>query len=124
MLPRGGRMFGGERVRGIIGGGKVRSYNPRFMPHAVQNRFFPWSLWFILWAASAAALSGDACSGTLYDAAGKPLAGAKIEMRAIAGSKHYQALTSQDGKFAFAETEAGTYELSVKIADREATEKF
>ena len=113
-------MLGGGGVRGIIGGGKVHRYNPRFMFWVGQNRFFGWGWCFILWAASCAALSGGSCSGTLYDAMGKPLAGAKIEMRAVAAGKHYQTASSQDGKFAFAEIEVGTYELSVKMNDGQA----
>ena len=85
-----------------------------------QNRFFPWAGLFILWAASSAALSGGSFSGTLYDAAGKPVPGAKIDMRSVAGGKHYEAATSQDGKFALAEVESGTYELSVKTGDQRA----
>ena len=88
-----------------------------------QNRFSQWGFLVILWAANAAALGGGSCSGTLYDSAGKPLAGAEIRVRA-AGGRDYQAATSQDGKFAFAEMEAGAYELSVKTADRQATAAF
>lgn len=102
----------------------MHSYNPQFMFWAIQNRYFHWGCLFILWAASSAALTGGACSGTLYDAAGKPLAGAKIAMRATAGGRNYEAQTSQDGNFVFAEIEAGTYELSVWTADRNATGKI
>ena len=107
-------------VRRIIGRRTAHLYNLRFMFWAGQNRFFRWGWLIIFWAASCAALSGGSCAGTLYDAAGKPLADATIEMRAVAGAKHYHATTSQDGKFAFAEMEAGTYELSVSTADRHA----
>src|SRR6202008_2341836 len=97
----------------------------RFMFWARQNRYFQWGWLFILWAANAAAPSGGgSCYGTLYDAAGKPLAGAEIRVRAIAGGRDYQAATSQDGTFAFAEMEAGAYEISVKTADRRATATF
>jgi len=108
-------------VFGIIGRGKEHRYNPRFMFGAGQSRFFQWGWLFILWAVSAAALSGGSCSGTLYDARGEALAGAKIEMRALAGGKNYQTATSQDGSFAFAEMEPGAYELSVKTADGQGT---
>ena len=91
------------------------------MSWAGQNRFFPWGWLFVLWAASCAALSVGSCSGTLYDATGKPVAGATIELRSVARGKHYEATTSHDGKVAFAELETGKYELSVKTADRRAT---
>ncbi len=115
---------GGVVLRGIICCGRAHRYNPRFMFWAGQNRFSQWGLLFILWAAHAAALAGGSCSGTLYDATGKPLAGAEIRVRAIAGGRDYRAATSQDGKFAFAEMDAGAYELSVKTADRQAMVAF
>ena len=108
-------------VCGIIGRGKGHRYNPRFMFLTRHDRFFLWGWLLILWAAgSAGALSGGSCSGTLHDATGRPLAGAKIELRAMEGGKDYEVATSQDGKFVFAEMEAGKYELRVRTAERQA----
>jgi Carboxypeptidase regulatory-like domain len=73
----------------------------------------------VLLAASAAgALSGASWKGVLTDAAGKPVAGAIITLHS-AGGRDQTATTAADGKFAFAEIAAGSYEVSVQAADKD-----
>ena len=74
----------------------------------------------ILFAARATlALSGASWSGVLTDAVGKPVAAATVKLDAVAGVLTYSATTAADGKFVFGEIVAGSYEVSVQIADKE-----
>ena len=55
----------------------------------------------------------------LRDGAGKALAGAGVRLHSASGGRDYSATTAANGTFAFADIAAGTYEASVKVADRE-----
>ena len=57
-------------------------------------------------------------NGILRDAAGKPVAGAKITLRASTGDRTYQARTSANGAFVFAGVAAGTYTLAAESAGK------
>ncbi|HEV2101986.1 MAG TPA: TonB-dependent receptor [Candidatus Acidoferrum sp.] len=54
----------------------------------------------------------------MRDAAGKPVAGAKITLRASTGDRTYQARTSANGAFVFAGVAAGTYTLAAESAGK------
>ena len=58
------------------------------------------------------ALSAGSWNGTLFDSAGKPVAGAVIKLREVSTTHEYSATTSSEGKFAFAEIASGSYEVS------------
>ena len=62
--------------------------------------------------------SATTWNGILRDAAGKPVADAKISLDASAGNRTYEARTSASGTFAFAGVEAGTYTLAVESAGK------
>jgi carboxypeptidase family protein len=59
-------------------------------------------------------------TGTLRDAAGKPLAGASITLRASSRDQEFAATSTAGGQFAFAVT-PGTYTLAIQISDRRFT---
>ena len=65
------------------------------------------------------ALAGASWSGALSDGNGKPVAGAVVKLHAVSGGHDYTALTADNGKFAFADIAADSYEVSVKIADHD-----
>jgi len=67
----------------------------------------------------AAALAGASWSGVLRDHNGKPVAGAVVKLHSVSGEHNYSATTDTDGKFAVAGIAADSYEVSVRIADRE-----
>ncbi|HWY05107.1 MAG TPA: TonB-dependent receptor [Candidatus Acidoferrum sp.] len=73
----------------------------------------------LLVASVSGAVSGAAWNGVLRDGAGKALAGAGVRLRSASGGRDYSATTAANGTFAFADIAAGTYEASVKVADRE-----
>ncbi|HEY3973401.1 MAG TPA: TonB-dependent receptor [Candidatus Sulfotelmatobacter sp.] len=54
----------------------------------------------------------------LSDGSGKAIAGAKLKVHSAAG-RDYSATTAANGRFVFEGIAAGTYEVSVKIADKE-----
>src|SRR5271169_214855 len=84
------------------------------------NRIHTLCLGVILLAAlTAAAASGASWNGVLNDASGKPVAEAVVKLHAASGGRDYIATTGVDGKFAFAGIELGSYEVSVRIADKE-----
>ncbi len=84
------------------------------------NRICILFLSFVLLAGSgASAVSGASWSGVLTDGSGKPLAEAVVTLRSSSGGRDYTVRTASSGKFAFAEIVAGSYEVSVKVADRE-----
>jgi hypothetical protein len=65
------------------------------------------------------AASGATWNGVLIDSAGKPVAGAIVTLQAASDNRNSTATTEADGKFAFVEIATGTYEVSVKTADKE-----
>jgi hypothetical protein len=67
----------------------------------------------------AGAVAGASWSGVLRDGNGKPVAGAAVKLHAVSGGHDYTATTASDGKFAFAAIAAGSYEVSVRVADKE-----
>ncbi len=74
---------------------------------------------FLSAASSAGAVSGASWDGVLRDDAGKAVAEAVIRLHSTSGSSDYTSKTSVKGRFAFADLAAGSYEVSVKVADRE-----
>ena len=66
----------------------------------------------------AGAVSGPSWSGVLGDGSGKPVAEAVIKLHS-AGGHDYSATTASNGKFAFTDIAAGSYEVSVKAAGKE-----
>jgi hypothetical protein len=66
-----------------------------------------------------AGTGGASWKGILTDSEGKPVAGAVVTLHAASDNRVYTATTAADGKFAFVEIAAGTYEVSVKAADKE-----
>ena len=62
--------------------------------------------------------SATTWDGILRDATGKPVADAKISLRAGTGNRTYEARTSANGAFVFAGLEAGTYSLAVESAGK------
>ena len=67
----------------------------------------------------AGAASGASWNGVLSDAAGKPVAATIVTVHAASENRNYTATTTADGRFAFANIAAGTYEVAVKTADKE-----
>src|SRR5215472_11231 len=57
-------------------------------------------------------------NGTLWDAAGTPVAGAKITLHAAGGEPKYEAVTAADGTFAIAAVEAGSYTLTAETGGK------
>src|SRR5437879_4274479 len=55
-------------------------------------------------------------NGVLRDAAGKPVADAKITLQGNSGGRTYEARTTASGTFVFAGIEAGTYTLAAQVA--------
>jgi Carboxypeptidase regulatory-like domain/TonB dependent receptor len=62
--------------------------------------------------------SATTWNGVLRDAAGKPLADAKITLRASSGDRSYEARTTANGTFVFAGIEAGTYAMAAEAAGK------
>lgn len=74
----------------------------------------------VLVAASfAGAVSGSSWNGVLTDGPGKPVSDAIITLHAASGGRDYAATTAVNGRFAFADIAAGSYEVSVKFSDRQ-----
>jgi len=67
----------------------------------------------------AGAVSGASWNGVLRDGAGKPVADAVIRMHPTSGGSDYTSTTAANGKFAFADIAAGTYQVSVTVAGKE-----
>src|ERR1700722_7831613 len=74
---------------------------------------------FLTAASSAGAVSGASWDGVLRDDAGKAVADAVVRLHPASGGSDYTSKTSAKGRFAFADLAAGSYEVSVKVADRE-----
>ncbi|HET7105309.1 MAG TPA: TonB-dependent receptor [Candidatus Acidoferrum sp.] len=62
--------------------------------------------------------SAPTWNGVLHDAAGKPVADAKIILRAGSGDRTYEARTSASGAFVIAGIDSGTYTLAVESAGK------
>src|SRR5579863_7601155 len=78
-------------------------------------------LWFVVLLLAipmAGALSGASWSGVLTDAAGKPVTDATIQLHPIFAGRDFTATTAHNGKFAFAELPAGSYQVSVRTTDQ------
>ncbi|HET6932884.1 MAG TPA: TonB-dependent receptor, partial [Candidatus Acidoferrum sp.] len=57
-------------------------------------------------------------NGVLYDAAGKPVADAKITLHANSGGRTYETRSSATGTFAFVGVEPGTYTLAAETSGK------
>jgi hypothetical protein len=89
------------------------------MLRAVENRICILCLGLaLLLTPFAHAASGASWRGVLSDGSGKAIAGAKLKVHSAAG-RDYSATTAANGRFVFEGIAAGTYEVSVKIADKE-----
>ncbi len=55
----------------------------------------------------------------MRDDAGKPVAEAVVRLHPATGGGDYASTTAANGRFTFAELAAGSYEVSVKVADRQ-----
>src|SRR6266849_3872442 len=62
--------------------------------------------------------SATTWNGVLRDAAGKPVADAKITLGGSSGDRMYEARTTASGTFVFAGVAAGTYALAVEAAGK------
>ena len=76
------------------------------------------SLVFVAMVFAPCSFSATTWNGTLRDAAGKPVADAKISLHASAGYRSYEARTSANGAFVFAGVEGGTYTFAVESAGK------
>jgi len=90
------------------------------MVTGLRNRIWTLSVTVVLLAGTmAAAASGASWNGVLSDSTGKPVAEAVVELHSASSGRDHIATTAANGKFAFAEIEFGSYDVSVKIADKE-----
>jgi hypothetical protein len=64
------------------------------------------------------AFSATTWNGTLRDAAGKPVADAKITLRASSSERTYEARTAANGAFVFSGIAPGTYTLAAEAAGK------
>ena len=86
----------------------------------LENRFTTLCLIAVLLVASVAkAVAGTSWNGVLTDSSGKPVAEAVVALHSSSTSHDYAATTSANGKFAFAGLAAGSYEVSVRISEKE-----
>jgi hypothetical protein len=82
-----------------------------------SHRIFPF-IAFLLLLCAPVALCASSLSGVLRDAAGKPVARAKITLQSAIGAKKYEASTAADGGFAIQNVEAGAYTLAAEVAGK------
>jgi hypothetical protein len=82
------------------------------------NRFHVLCLIAVLLVAPAAAAVSAAWNGVLHDNLGKPLGASVVRLHSDSGSGDYTATTAADGKFAFTDIAAGSYDVSAKVADQ------
>ena len=68
---------------------------------------------------SARAASNSTWSGFVSDPKGKPLTGAMVVLHSASATRDYTATSTQEGRFAFAAIEAGSYELAVRVKNQE-----
>ncbi len=73
---------------------------------------------FVTLVIAPCSFSATTWNGVLRDAAGKPVAGAKITLRGSSGNRTYEARTSAGGAFVFAGIEADTYTLAAEAAGK------
>ena len=66
-----------------------------------------------------ASVSDTSWSGVLTDASGKPVAGAVVRLHSSSVQRDYLATTAANGRFVIADIAGGTYEVSVRTADKE-----
>jgi Carboxypeptidase regulatory-like domain len=64
------------------------------------------------------ALPAASWTGVLADESGKPVGGAVIHLHLTSAGRDFTATTAVNGRFAFAGITAGSYEVSVSIADK------
>jgi len=85
-----------------------------------RNRTWIRSFSVVLLAGTiAAAVSAASWSGVLSDLSGKPVAEAVVRLHAASRGRDYVATTAANGMFAVADIDLGSYEVSVKIGDKE-----
>src|SRR5690349_21250759 len=89
------------------------------MPLSMGTRSLVVCLGFVLLVSIAWAASGGSWNGALTDGAGKPVDSAVVTLHSTSARRDYTSTTAADGKFAFAGVAAGSYEVSVKLADHE-----
>ena len=68
---------------------------------------------------TALAAAGNAWEGSVTDAAGQPVNRAIVILHAFPAGRDYKAATADNGRFAFPEIAAGSYQLSVQLSQRE-----
>ena len=73
---------------------------------------------FVALVIAPCSFSATTWNGVLRDSAGKPVADAKITLRASSGDRTYEARTTAGGAFVFARIEAGTYTLAAEAAGK------
>ena len=72
-----------------------------------------------LWVYPSYAHASASWSGVLSDSAGKPLTAAIVKLHSPSGGRDYSAITAANGGFTFAAIVSGSYELSVKVDQKE-----
>src|ERR1700730_101525 len=72
----------------------------------------------LLISAIVAAASGTSWNGRVIDGTGKPLPEAVVKLHSATAGHDYTATTAANGKFALGEIAAGSYEVSVTVADK------
>jgi hypothetical protein len=98
----------------------MRRYNFRAMRIGPGNRICILCLSMVLLAATVfASVSDTSWSGVLTDASGKPVAGAVVRLHSSSVQRDYLATTAANGRFVIADIAGGTYEVSVRTADKE-----
>jgi hypothetical protein len=73
---------------------------------------------FVALVVAPCSFSAPTWNGILRDAAGKPVADAKVILRAGAGDRTYEVRTTASGAFVFAGIETGTYTLAAEAASK------
>jgi hypothetical protein len=82
---------------------------------------FVLSLGILLLVLARFASAATAWSGVLHDAEGKPVAAAKITLKAATGDRVYETSTSPDGTFAFPDVAPGAYTLTAESGGKSWT---
>ncbi len=73
----------------------------------------------LLAASVAGAATGSSWNGVLRDDAGKPVAEGVVRLHPATGGADSTSTTAANGRFTFAELAAGSYEVSVNVANRQ-----
>jgi len=84
---------------------------------SVSTRFLGF-VFFVAIVIAPCSVSATTWNGVLRDAAGRPVADAKITLRVSSGDRTYEARTTADGTFTFAGIDAGTYTLAAEAAGK------